>query len=54
MEIVRDPVCGELIHWQKANAVICFDGRLYYFCCKSCLSKFNRNPKKFRPSNITQ
>ncbi len=34
MDIVRDPVCGELIAWQKAAGVLPYRGKLHYFCCK--------------------
>ncbi|KAF0215394.1 MAG: hypothetical protein FD174_4133 [Geobacteraceae bacterium] len=47
MDIVRDPVCGELIQWRKAAGVISFRERLYYFCCRHCLEKFQRSPQRF-------
>lgn len=24
-----------------------FEGKKYYFCCKSCLKKFEKNPQKY-------
>ena len=47
MDIVRDPVCGELIAWRKAVGVLPYRGKLYYFCCKKCFDKFQRSPTHF-------
>lgn len=47
MDIVRDPVCGELIAWRKAVGVLPYHGKLYYFCCKKCFDRFLHSPKHF-------
>ncbi|BCS54146.1 YHS domain-containing protein [Geobacter sp. SVR] len=44
--IVQDPVCGESLDWQKA-AVINYQGKLYYFCCRTCLSRFQKTPRRY-------
>lgn len=47
MDIVRDPVCGELIAWDKAAGVLSYRGKFYYFCCKRCFSRFLHSPGQF-------
>ena len=47
MDIVRDPVCGELIHWQNARGVLSFRGNFYYFCCYGCLQAFRHSPSQY-------
>jgi Cu+-exporting ATPase len=47
MEVVHDPVCGQKLRWSQAGGVICHDGTLYYFCCRGCLSRFSKNPRRF-------
>jgi YHS domain-containing protein len=44
--IVQDPVCGESLDWQKAS-VINYQGKLYYFCCRSCLARFQKAPRRY-------
>lgn len=47
MEIVKDPVCGEMLEWRMAGGVVTYRGRLYYFCGSRCRERFHRSPKHF-------
>ncbi|SNB45373.1 YHS domain-containing protein [Geobacter sp. DSM 9736] len=47
MDIARDPVCGELIDWRKANGILSYRGSFYYFCCYECLEKFRIAPARY-------
>lgn len=47
MDIVRDPVCGELIDWRKAAGIYPYNGRLYYFCSRKCMEIFILFPARF-------
>lgn len=44
---VLDPVCGELIVWENATAVLDYHGELHYFCSIRCRKRFQHAPKKF-------
>lgn len=46
-KVVRDPVCGELFAWEKAAAVLSYQGALHYFCSIRCSKKFQRAPIRF-------
>lgn len=43
----RDPVCGMEIDPAKTSFHIEYEGRDYYFCCPSCLRKFQENPDRY-------
>lgn len=43
----RDPVCGMTVHPATAKAKGDFHGKTYYFCCPSCLAKFQADPHKY-------
>ncbi|MRR56397.1 MAG: YHS domain-containing protein [Deltaproteobacteria bacterium] len=47
MDIVRDPVCGELIKWQKAAGNFPYNGRFYWFRSRKCLENFFLYPARF-------
>jgi YHS domain-containing protein len=32
---------------KDAGGTAVYEGRTYYFCCKDCLAKFNKEPKKY-------
>ena len=45
-QLVEDPVCGMKGHpedWAEYQ----YEGKSYYFCNESCLSKFKTNPEKY-------
>jgi YHS domain-containing protein len=44
IEWERDPVCGEMIKIQDANAMSVYKGIKYYFCCPICKREFDKNP----------
>ena len=43
----RDVVCGMQVDPAKAAATSEHDGRTYYFCSKTCKTKFDANPAQF-------
>lgn len=45
--IVRDPVCGELLVWEKAATVLSYQGVLHYFCSIRCSKRFRHAPARF-------
>ena len=44
---VIDPVCGMKVDPDAAAGSYEHEGRTYYFCSKSCLDKFRREPDSF-------
>lgn len=50
---VFDPVCGMKVDPGTAAASHEYDGRLYHFCSRGCLEKFERDPAKYatRPAS---
>ncbi len=44
---VTDPVCGMQIDPTSAAGKIDYNGETFYFCSKSCLENFNREPAKY-------
>lgn len=44
---VTDPVCGMQIDSTKAAASEAVQGQTYYFCSKSCHTKFRANPDRY-------
>src|SRR6516164_9134163 len=42
-----DPVCGMKVDPAKAQASAVHDGVTYYFCCPSCLRKFQAEPRRY-------
>ena len=43
----RDPVCGMEVREQEAAGTVEHDGRMYYFCSRSCVDKFKADPKSY-------
>lgn len=43
------PVTGDVIKSDKFSAE--YKGKTYYFCCKGCVKKFNKNPARFISEN---
>ncbi|HTV59264.1 MAG TPA: heavy metal translocating P-type ATPase [Verrucomicrobiae bacterium] len=43
----RDPVCGMAVDPSKARATAEHSGKIYYFCCPGCATKFSADPEKY-------
>ncbi len=41
-----DPVCGETVNTGKGYGEM-YQGRLYRFCSRSCLDKFDADPQRY-------
>lgn len=46
-QLTKDPVCGMMVEPAKAAATSVHEGKTYYFCAKSCKTRFDQNPKAF-------
>src|SRR4051812_20050173 len=44
---VIDPVCGMKVLPEKAAGSVEHQGKIYYFCGKSCVARFTVDPEKF-------
>jgi Cu+-exporting ATPase len=44
---VKDPVCGMDVNPATAAGSFVYQGQTYYFCAKSCLTKFQADPLKY-------
>ena len=42
-----DPVCGMTVNPERAAGTVDHNGTTYYFCSKSCVAKFEADPKKY-------
>ena len=42
-----DPVCGMSVDPASAPASTVHDGKTYYFCCPSCLQRFQADPGRY-------
>jgi P-type Cu+ transporter len=42
--LTRDPVCGMNVNPATAKHVLPYAGTKYYFCCRSCMEKFQTDP----------
>jgi P-type Cu+ transporter len=42
-----DPVCGMTVNPDRAAGTVDHDGTTYYFCSKSCVARFQADPKKY-------
>ncbi len=45
--MVKDPVCAMQIEESTATGARTYEGTTYYFCSKTCLEKFQREPAKY-------
>ena len=45
--MVTDPVCRMQIDENKAAGKSEYKGSTYYFCAKSCKTKFDANPQQY-------
>ena len=43
----KDVVCGMQVDPAKAAATSEYKGKTYYFCSKSCKTKFDANPSQY-------
>lgn len=43
----KDVVCGMQVDPAKAAGTSQYNGKMYYFCSKSCKDKFDANPAQF-------
>lgn len=43
----RDVVCGMQVDPAKAAATSEYNGKTYYFCARSCKTKFDANPSQY-------
>jgi len=43
---VKDPVCGMVIDSERAAAQGMYDGKVVYFCAKSCQATFEARRKR--------
>ena len=44
---VNDPVCGMKVDPAKAAYKYIYNGTPYFFCCKHCLEKFEKDPERY-------
>lgn len=47
MSVYVDPVCGKPVDPARTLFKTVYRGRVYYFCCKHCLSEFEKNPEYY-------
>jgi YHS domain-containing protein len=46
--MATDPVCGMQIDENTATVKSKAGGKIIYFCCSHCQSKFDKDPSKFK------
>jgi P-type Cu+ transporter len=44
---VNDPVCGMKVDPAKAAYKYLYNGKNYFFCCRNCLDKFEKDPEGY-------
>jgi xanthine dehydrogenase accessory factor len=42
-----DPVCGMTVEIGEGTPTLVHEGQVYYFCCRSCHGRFQREPARF-------
>ena len=47
VKMARDPVCGMSVDQERAPAHTMYQGRVYYFCARSCRDEFLEDPERF-------
>src|SRR5262249_28300886 len=45
--IFTDPVCGMSVEPGRARGSTVYQGHTYYFCCPSCLQRFEQDPERY-------
>jgi YHS domain-containing protein len=48
--MVKDPVCSMNVNEKTAKFKSEYRGKIYYFCCQSCKTAFDKNPDKYASS----
>jgi YHS domain-containing protein len=43
----KDVVCGMQVDPAKAAGSSVYNGKTYYFCAKSCKTRFDANPQQY-------
>lgn len=46
-DAAKDPVCGMTVDPASADLKYDYNGKTYFFCCRSCLNKFQKEPEKY-------
>ena len=46
IETLKDPICGMVVT-ENSIGPVSHDGKNYYFCCKSCETKFSSDPGRY-------
>ena len=49
----KDPVCGMTVDPSRAKATHEHAGKMYYFCCAGCKTKFSTDPAKYLAPKTT-
>jgi Cu+-exporting ATPase len=49
-----DPVCGMTVDQANAPATLVHEGQSYFFCCPSCLMKFQADPAKYLSGHVPE
>src|SRR5258706_14120012 len=44
---VKDPVCGMVVVPERSAGAAEHAGKMYYFCSKHCVQKFQADPERF-------
>ena len=52
--MAKDPVCGMEVEEAKASATADYKGKTFYFCARSCIDKFVKDPMKYKEMEITE
>ena len=46
-KMAKDPVCGMNVDEKTAAGTAVHNGKTYYFCCRSCKDRFEKEPDKY-------
>ena len=46
-KMARDPVCGMEVDENESAVKSEMEGRVFYFCCPNCKTRFDKDPSKF-------
>lgn len=47
VEMARDPVCGMEVDEMESSVKSELNGKVFYFCCPNCKTRFDKDPSKF-------
>ncbi|MBI5641973.1 MAG: YHS domain-containing protein [Deltaproteobacteria bacterium] len=45
--MTKDPVCGMILSEEKAPFRYDYKGKVYFFCGKGCMERFEKDPEKY-------